>query len=348
MLAASKEAARLKVPVHIITGFLGSGKTTLIHSLIEQKPVDERWAILVNEFGQIGIDQAMFEAHEDVVVKGLPGGCLCCQLAFVLQAALVNLLSRSKPDRVIIEPSGLGHPAGLLDLLRGEAFQAAVEVCDVIATLDPRRLDDPRARQHDTFRDQLDIADAVVLTMLDQSTPEQISAAHTHVEERWPPRKWIQEAPKGELPISLLMQSGQAVRSNAAVPDSHQYRAAAPSLEGTFFDFPPAPGKPQFETGTAFGYTSKGLRWHPSERFDLDKLAGYLAELPQEARIKGVFHTNHGWKRLNRAEGTLSVESCVWRQDSRLEVIFPDISDTTPYADLHADIEARVMALNSD
>ncbi|MEC8937733.1 MAG: GTP-binding protein, partial [Pseudomonadota bacterium] len=54
-------AAASRVPVHIVTGFLGSGKTTLIHSLIEQKPVDEKWAILVNEFGQIGIDQAMFD-----------------------------------------------------------------------------------------------------------------------------------------------------------------------------------------------------------------------------------------------------------------------------------------------
>jgi G3E family GTPase len=123
-----------KVPVHIITGFLGSGKTTLIHSLIEQKPVDEKWAILVNEFGQIGIDQAMFDVRNSIVVKGLPGGCLCCQLAFVLQAALVNLLARSKPDRVIIEPSGLGHPAGLLDLLRGEAFQKVVEILLLLST----------------------------------------------------------------------------------------------------------------------------------------------------------------------------------------------------------------------
>ncbi|TVP47732.1 MAG: GTP-binding protein [Halomonas sp.] len=326
------------VPVHIITGFLGSGKTTLIHSLIEQKPVDEKWAILVNEFGQIGIDQAMFETREDVVVKGLPGGCLCCQLAFVLQAALVNLLARSKPDRVIIEPSGLGHPAGLLDLLRGEAFHEVVEVRDVIASLDPRRLDDPRARQHDTFRDQLDMADAVVLTMLEQSTPEQITAAHDFIGERWPPRKWVQEAAQGELPISLLTHSGQAAGSDMSVPASHQQLAAMPSLEGAFFDFPPAPGKPQRETGTALGYTSTGLRWHPSECFDLDDLTAYLAELPHDARIKGVFHTNHGWKRINRAQGTLSIESCVWRQDSRLEVIFPDTSDA-PYCELETRIK---------
>ncbi|BBI53689.1 hypothetical protein HORIV_61100 [Vreelandella olivaria] len=232
------------MPVHIITGFLGSGKTTLIHSLIEQKPVDEKWAILVNEFGQIGIDQAMFDAREDVVIKGLPGGCLCCQLAFVLQAALVNLLARSKPDRVIIEPSGLGHPAGLLDLLRGEAFHEVVEVRDIIATLDPRRLDDARARQHDTFRDQLDMADAVALTMLDQSTPEQLSAAHAFVAERWPPRKWVQEASQGELPMSLLMQSGNAEASDISVPASHQQLAATPSLEGSFLTSLPLPASP--------------------------------------------------------------------------------------------------------
>ncbi|EHJ94779.1 CobW family GTP-binding protein [Vreelandella boliviensis] len=334
------ETANIKVPVHIITGFLGSGKTTLIHSLIEQKPVDEKWAILVNEFGQIGIDQAMFDARDDVVVKGLPGGCLCCQLAFVLQAALVNLLARSKPDRVIIEPSGLGHPAGLLDLLRGEAFQEVVEVRDIIATLDPRRMDDARALQHDTFRDQLDMADAVALTMLDHSTPEQLSAAHAFVAQCWPPRKWVQEVPQGELPIVLLTQSGNAEANAINVPTSHQQLATTPSLAGSFFDFPPPPGKPQRETGASLGYTSSGFRWHPSERFDLDSLAKCFGELPREARIKGVLHTDSGWKRLNRAEGTLSVESSAWRQDSRLEVILPDTSPA-----LNIDIEGRLRLL---
>lgn len=134
------------IPVHLITGFLGSGKSTLIRGLIEQKPPEETWAIVINEFGQIGIDQAMFAERDDLVVKGLPGGCLCCQLAFVMQASLVNLLHRHRPDRLIIEPSGLGHPAGLLDVLRGEAFQGVLEVRDIIAVLDPRRLDDPRSR----------------------------------------------------------------------------------------------------------------------------------------------------------------------------------------------------------
>ncbi|MGE6511929.1 CobW family GTP-binding protein [Vreelandella aquamarina] len=318
-------AAASRVPVHIVTGFLGSGKTTLIHSLIEQKPVDEKWAILVNEFGQIGIDQAMFDARDDVVVKGLPGGCLCCQLAFVLQAALVNLLARSKPDRVIIEPSGLGHPAGLLDLLRGEAFQDVVAVQDIIATLDPRRLDEARVREHDTFQDQLNMADAIAITMGEQASSAQHQQAQQFIGTLWPARKWVYTVEEGVLPVSLILDSGQARQQDQpAMPAEHQALAAGPSLEGAFFDFPPPAGQPQQQTATALGYTSTGLRWHPTERFDLDHLAHCVGELPATARVKGVFHTADGWKRFNRADGALSVVSSAWRQDSRLEVITPE------------------------
>ena len=333
-------AAASRVPVHIVTGFLGSGKTTLIHSLIEQKPVDEKWAILVNEFGQIGIDQAMFDTRDDVVVKGLPGGCLCCQLAFVLQAALVNLLARSKPDRVIIEPSGLGHPAGLLDLLRGEAFRDVVAVQDIIATLDPRRLDDARVREHDTFQDQLHMADAIAITMGDQASTAQHQRAQQFVGALWPTPKWVHTVDQGGLPVALLLGSDQTRQHDQPeMPEAHRALAAAPSLEGAFFDFPPPPGEPEQHTASALGYTSTGLRWHPTERFDLDHLAHCVGELPATARVKGVFHTTDGWKRLNRADGALSVTSSAWRQDSRLEIITPDPIEHQPLiASLHAQL----------
>ncbi|MDX1354597.1 MAG: GTP-binding protein [Halomonas venusta] len=336
-----------RVPVHIITGFLGSGKTTLIHSLIEQKPVDEKWAILVNEFGQIGIDQAMFEQRDDVVVKGLPGGCLCCQLAFVLQAALVNLLARNKPDRVIIEPSGLGHPAGLLDLLRGEAFQDVVAVHDIIATLDPRRLDEPRVREHETFQDQLAMADAIAITMGEQASTEQHEHAQRFVTELWPPRKWVHRSEHGTMPLSLLLNSAQtrAQQEDTAVPDTHRQMMATPTLEGTFFDTAPAPGQPQHKTASALGYTSTGLRWHPSERFDLDRLAAHLSEFPASARVKGVFHTEQGWKQLNRADGTLSLGNSAWRQDSRLEVITPD-NDANTHTNLVTELQSSGALLS--
>ncbi|MFY0988879.1 CobW family GTP-binding protein [Halomonas sp. C05BenzN] len=313
------------VAVHLITGFLGSGKSTLIHRLIEQKPAEERWAVLINEFGQVGIDQAMFAERDDLVVKGLPGGCLCCQLAFVMQATLVNLLHRHRPDRLIIEPSGLGHPAGLLEVLRGEAFRGVLDVRDLIVSLDPRRLDDPRAREHETFRDQLEMADAVALTMTDLATAAQIEAARQLVEGHWPPRRWVAEVQHGALPVALLLESG--VRpGEAAAKESRSHRALRDTARDVVMlddsaELRPEAGRPQRSVGESLGYATLGWRWHPDDVFDLDRITALLGRLPRGLRVKGVLHTEAGWKLYNRAEGTVSLTASAWRRDSRLEVI---------------------------
>ncbi|MDW7745213.1 CobW family GTP-binding protein [Halomonas sp.] len=311
------------VPVHLVTGFLGSGKSTLIRRLIEQKPNGERWAVVINEFGRVGIDQAMFAERDDLVVKGLPGGCLCCQLAFVLQASLVNLLHRHRPDRLIIEPSGLGHPAGLLDVLRGEGFAGVLDVRDIIALLDPRRLDDSRARDHETFRDQLAMADGVALTMTDLATREQREAARAWLGEFWPPKRWIAEAPHGALPLSLLLDSRRHARTTGAASSVHQ--AARPAAANLVLDEvacrEPAPGRPLREEGASLGHATLGWRWHAAEVFDLDRVTTLLGALPAGLRVKGELNTTEGWKLYNRAEGTVSLSDTAWRRDSRLELI---------------------------
>jgi len=264
------------IPVHLITGFLGSGKSTLIHRLIEQKPPGERWAVLVNEFGQVGIDQAMFEERDDLIVKGLPGGCLCCQLAFVMQATLVNLLYRHRPDRLIIEPSGLGHPAGLLEVLRGEAFAGVLALGDMVAVLDPRRLDDPRAREHETFRDQLTLADGVALTMVDLASPEQVARAKAWLAELWPAKRWIMEAPHGDLPLARLAEAGASASPREAL-DNEAHRRLREAAGGAIgpggvvleaFAAPlPEPGRPCREEGVARGmppWGGAGTRTIPS------------------------------------------------------------------------------------
>lgn len=323
------------IPVHLITGFLGSGKSTLIHHLIEQKPPGERWAVLINEFGQVGIDQAMFETRDDLVVKGMPGGCLCCQLAFVLQATLVNLLHRHRPDRVIVEPSGLGHPAGLLEVLRGEAFAEVLDVRSIVALLDPRRLDDPRAREHETFRDQIAMADGVALTMTDLATQAQRDAAGEWLADFWPPKRWVLDAPGGALPLEQLIdgegehtegEHGERGAVSREPLDSEAHRrlreAAGNVLAPGAFDSPlPERGRPRCETGGALGHDTLGWRWHPLDIFDLDRLANVLAELPSSLRVKGVFATDVGWKLYNRADGVLTLTDSAWRRDSRLEVI---------------------------
>ena len=103
------------IPTNLIMGFLGVGKTTAILDLLKQKPENESWAVLVNEFGKVGIDGAIFSAA-GATVKEIAGGCLCCALAVPFQVAINRLLKEARPDRLLIEPTGLGHPKKVLDM----------------------------------------------------------------------------------------------------------------------------------------------------------------------------------------------------------------------------------------
>ena len=101
------------VPTNIITGFLGVGKTSAILYLLSQKPAHERWAVLVNEFGEIGVDGSLlngqYSKEQGIFIREVPGGCMCCASGLPMQIALNQLLSKAKPDRLLIEPTGLGH-----------------------------------------------------------------------------------------------------------------------------------------------------------------------------------------------------------------------------------------------
>lgn len=339
--AQSRSEAARRIPVHVVVGFLGSGKSSLIRHLVAHKPSTERWAIVINEFGQVGIDQAMFAASDSVVVKGLPGGCLCCQLSFVLQAALVNLLHRERPDRLIIEPSGLGHPAGLLDMLRGEAFREVLEVREVLALLDPRRLDDPRSREHPTFRDQLLMADCVALSMTDLASEAQRLGSLRFLDAMWPPKRWIGEAPHGRLPCSLVLDGQPRDGSWDAVPKADEtHRKAVPAMLLEDYRYrEPLPGHPLFDAGEGLGHCSMGWRWHADDVFSLDALTPILDSLGNDLRVKGVWHTDVGWRLYNRADERCELTPSAWRRDSRLEVI--GAQGMLPKA---GDLEARLQA----
>lgn len=326
------------IPVHVVTGFLGGGKSSLIRHWLAGKPEGERWAVLINEFGRVGIDQALFAGRDDVVVKALPGGCLCCQLAVVMQATLVELLRRERPDRLIIEPSGLGHPAGLLEMLRGEAFAEVLALQEVIAVLDPRRLDEPRARAHETFRDQLALADGVALTMTDLASSAQVDAAREWVGELGGAVAWIEAAPHGRLPDARgPASSGRHAEGVTHRPASH--RALLETSPVSESAPAPSPGAPVRQTGRALGQVSLGWRWHADEVFSRPALQACLAALPAGVRVKGVFHSADGWWSYNRIEGQASAEPCDWRGDSRLELIGAPESLPAPEA-LEAELAA--------
>ena len=104
-----------RVPTNILTGFLGVGKTTTILNLLKNKPENENWAVLVNEFGEIGIDGAMM-TDQGAMIKEVPGGCMCCTAGVPMSVGITALL-RQKPDRIeeIKEQKALEAMFGKLD-----------------------------------------------------------------------------------------------------------------------------------------------------------------------------------------------------------------------------------------
>ena len=115
---------RKNIPTNIVTGFLGAGKTTSIIGLLAARPADETWAVLVNEFGEVGIDKALITGElgdcDDVVVLEVPGGCMCCTAGISMNIALSEIIFLVQPDRILIEPTGLGHPNEVMQTLHHE------------------------------------------------------------------------------------------------------------------------------------------------------------------------------------------------------------------------------------
>ena len=134
-----------QIPTHLIAGPLGAGKTSLLRALLAQRPAEERWAILINEFGQIGLDQALLSANADdaVSLSEIPGGCLCCVNGVPFQVGLTRLLRKARPDRLWIECSGLGHPVSLLQQLADAPWRGVLDLKPLIMVCEASQLLDP-------------------------------------------------------------------------------------------------------------------------------------------------------------------------------------------------------------
>ena len=142
------------IPTNIISGFLGVGKTTLIRRLLETKPEAERWAVLVNEFGEVGIDGALMQA-DDIAVKEVPGGCMCCSVGLPSRAALNQLIEEQNPDRILIEPTGLAHPVQVIEMFSTPEYAGVLEVRATVGLVDPWCLTSEQFRKIPAFDDQL-------------------------------------------------------------------------------------------------------------------------------------------------------------------------------------------------
>lgn len=300
------------IPTHVIAGPLGAGKTSLIRQLMAQRPEGERWAVLINEFGQIGLDAALLTSDADGIALGeVAGGCLCCVNGAPFQIGLGRLLRKAKPDRLFIEPSGLGHPAQLLKQLNEAPWLGVLAVQPCVLVLDAQALEAGRALPA-AQQDALATAGLLLLNKaenLDDRAREKIASQLPAV-----PLSWTREAQ-----LSLSELPGLAAKALNGVDN-----LAVPNGSGQIPAVWTDPTLPICLSQAQEGGWSIGWRWHPRQTFDKRRIADWLARLNWQ-RAKLVIHSSEGWVSANALDNAeLIWQVSEWRKDSRIELIFVD------------------------
>ncbi len=237
----------VKTPVTVITGFLGSGKTTLIRHLMAN-PQGLRLAVIVNEFGTMGVDGDILKGCADDScpaenIVELSNGCICCTVADDFIPTLEALMALpQKPDHILIETSGLALPKPLLKAFDWPAIRSRITVDGVIALADAEAVaagrfapdvaavDAQRAADesldHETplsevFEDQISCADVILLTKADLAGPDGIAAARAVIEAELPRPLPILTVTEGAIDPRLILGLGKAAEDDLDARPSH-------------------------------------------------------------------------------------------------------------------------------
>jgi cobalamin biosynthesis protein CobW len=236
-----------KVPVTVVTGFLGSGKTTLIQHLITNAN-GKKLAVLVNEFGSEGVDGEILKSCADANcpeenIVELANGCICCTVADDFIPAMEQLLARRvKPDHILIETSGLALPKPLLKAFDWPEIRSRITVDGVIALADAeavaagRFAPDPDAVEaqraaddsldHETplsevFEDQIACADIVLLTKADLAGSAGLEAAKAVIAAEMPRPVPMLPVVEGAVDLRVILGLGAAAEDDLAARPSH-------------------------------------------------------------------------------------------------------------------------------
>ena len=236
-----------KIPVTVITGFLGAGKTTLIRHLM-QNPQGKRLAILVNEFGTVGVDGDILKSCADANcpvenIVELANGCICCTVADDFIPTIEALMAMpERPDHILIETSGLALPKPLLKAFDWPAIRSRITVDGVVALADAeavaagrfapdvaavgaqRAADD--SLDHETplsevFEDQIACADIILLTKADLAGDAGLAAARSVIEAELPRKLPILPVTDGTIDPRVILGLNAAAEDDLAARPSH-------------------------------------------------------------------------------------------------------------------------------
>lgn len=325
------------IPCHLVAGSLGVGKTTAILHRLKRWADREFTAVLVNDFGPVGLDNAIIDgdlgqAGRDAVKTFMvPGGCICCSAAAGLFGAFDELAKLPRLDRIIIEPSGVVLVGDMLDLLKELRKKLPIDLRPVITLMDVRMLARPSFTRLHYFVRMIEAADILVANRCDLATPEQVQAFEQWAAGLYPPKLRVLTTDYGQLPdevFDLRAEDAKFVPVKGLGFTIQQEAAREMRKEVAPVDH----DHEQYHPG--------GVTWPAETRFHLDRLEAMLKRWATEGvegmegmegmaieRLKGIFQTDSSWQLLEIACGDVHSRGTDYRRDNRMDWISRDKID---------------------
>lgn len=292
-----------KIPVSVITGFLGAGKTTFILRLLEQKPNEEYWAILINEFGNISIDTQNMEENssKENQVFEISGGCICCSSRHYFSENLQQITEIHKPDRIIIEPSGLG---GVDSIKQSILQEKTLDLLPTICILDKQSFSNPRIRLNGIFLSQLTVCDILLISKSDLETESMSKKIFPdEITLHYPGKLFYGFTSDSELFIPPVYQISKKKK--------HHTSPGFTLIENK---------KQKIEVHqTTYFYNA-------NKCFNLDRLQSAISYEESIIRTKGFLNTINGWILLNTVGDSIEIQPCQSKTTNSLVIFYDDTS----------------------
>ena len=171
--------------IDIFSGFLGAGKTTLIKKLIKEAFAGQQVVLIENEFGEIGIDGG-FLKESGIQINELNAGCICCSLVGDFRTALQQVVEQYHPDRIVIEPSGVGKLSDVTRAVEGVAEHLDVQLNSFVTVADVNKVKMYMKNFGEFYDDQISHASCIILSRTQNATEEKIAAAVAMLREKNP------------------------------------------------------------------------------------------------------------------------------------------------------------------
>lgn len=211
--------------INLLFGFLGSGKTTLVRRILGERGGERPMAVIVNEFGEVGVDGEVISGANVNLVE-LTSGCLCCTLRGSLMSAVEELREKAAVEQIVVEATGVASPGDMLEDLNDSKLSHELDVGPLVTVVDAPKFTRLQQMLGEFYEEQVENADVLVLNKIDLATPQELEEARAAVREINPDATLL-FAEQGDTDLALLLDGPESellaqIRAEGDGPSHHR------------------------------------------------------------------------------------------------------------------------------